>query len=189
MMKNYNEFQTVPNVFTEDECDQIIAQCKEQEMVPGPIYDGTKQVVMEGVRKAENWVFPDIHPDYAWIRQRLHSASREINSNWFEFDIVGNRPDRIAFVVYPTGGFFHPHVDNLGSEELGFKKLSCVVQLSDPDSYMGGDLSCSLTNKVPPRDRGTMIAFPSYVRHCVSEVESGERCILVNWCVSDTHFK
>ncbi len=34
-----------------------------------------------------------------------------------------------------------------------------------------------------------MICFPTYLRHMVSPVTQGERFVLINWCVSETHFK
>lgn len=64
------------------------------------------------------------------------------------------------------------------------RKLSIVIQLSNPDGYEGGDLSFSETENplsADLRKQGTIIVFPSYLQHSVSEVTSGTRHSLVSW--------
>jgi len=64
------------------------------------------------------------------------------------------------------------------------RKLSIVIQLSDPDTYEGGDLSFSEVQNPERNDlrkRGTIIVFPSYLQHQVSPVTSGVRHSLVSW--------
>lgn len=64
------------------------------------------------------------------------------------------------------------------------RKLSIVVQLTDPSTYEGGDLSFSEIENPKPadlRNQGTIIVFPSYLQHAVSPVTSGVRHSLVSW--------
>lgn len=188
--KNYNQPQFVPNVFTDEECDTIISLCEANELEVGTMYAGGQFLIMHDCRYAENWMLPENGDQtYEWIRQRMYEASRELNASWWEFDLESQRTDRLAFVRYPEGGYFRAHTDNTIAEGYPFKKLTCVLQLSAPDSYEGGDLWVAQYDEPCPRDRGTMIAFPTFARHMVDEVTSGSRMILVNWCHSDRHFR
>lgn len=194
-MRNYNEPQIIRNVFTPEECQQIIDTCEQYQFTDGTIYreqaDGSfKSEVDHSVRKAENLLFPEEpHSDFDWIRERMRAASRKINEEYFEFDLTDKYYDRLVCAHYPLGGHFGPHVDNLGDQATMFKKLSCVVQLSDPDTYDGGVLRFAPEITENVRARGTMIAFPTYLRHMVMPVTRGERYVLINWCVSEKHFK
>jgi len=63
------------------------------------------------------------------------------------------------------------------------RKLSLSVQLSHGHDYEGCDLQFVGGNKTEtgPRERGTVIAFPSYVLHRVTPIVSGTRKALVVW--------
>ena len=191
--RDYNDPQTVEGVFTAEECENIIALCKKNELTEGPVYqrEGEKfeQKVNKLFREARNWILPeDGDEEYEWMRERLRTASREINGSHFEFDLTTTERDRLAFVHYPPGGYFRQHVDNLGQYNGLFKKLTCVIQLSDPSTYEGGELVFTTTKKVATKEQGAMIAFPTYIPHGVMEV-TGDRYILVSWCHSETHFR
>jgi PKHD-type hydroxylase len=63
------------------------------------------------------------------------------------------------------------------------RKLSIVVQLTDPDTYEGGDLQI-MTSHQPinvERKRGLVAVFPSFQLHRVTPVTSGDRHTLVAW--------
>ena len=62
------------------------------------------------------------------------------------------------------------------------RKLSLSVQLSDGADYDGGDLRFpGPTDEPAPRERGALIAFPSFVTHRVEPVTRAERLSLVSW--------
>jgi len=66
------------------------------------------------------------------------------------------------------------------------RKLSFVVQLSDPDNYEGGNfqlLSEDGKSYFAPRKRGTVIVFDSRTQHRVLKVTRGTRKSLVGWVV------
>ena len=52
------------------------------------------------------------------------------------------------------------------------RKLTVVVQLSDPADYDGGELEVwpDSTVRTAPRDRGTAVIFPSFALHRVTPV-------------------
>ena len=72
------------------------------------------------------------------------------------------------------------HDDNM------VRKLSFVLQLSDPDDYEGGNLQLldeGGKSYIAPRQRGTMILFDSRTQHRVLKVTKGCRKSLVGWTV------
>jgi len=74
------------------------------------------------------------------------------------------------------------------------RKLSLSLQLSDPVEYEGCVLELHAANSIEaaPLERGTVIAFPSYILHRVSPILSGRRRSLVAWfsgpCCVDRRF-
>ena len=66
------------------------------------------------------------------------------------------------------------------------RKLSVVVQLSDPEDYEGGNLQIMSEDGKSyfvPRQRGTIVVFDSRAQHRVLKVTKGVRKSLVGWVV------
>ncbi len=69
------------------------------------------------------------------------------------------------------------------------RKLSVTINLSDENSYEGGNLMFDFGQHVEnqlhectiARNKGSIIVFPSYIDHCVTPVTKGTRYSLVNW--------
>ena len=122
-------------------------------------------------------------PEAAWLFARLEEAALKINSDFYGFDLFG-LTEAIQYTVYvdSEGGHYDWHVD-LGARNVEFRKISLSLQLSDPAQYEGCDLVLQAGNgpESVERARGTLIAFPSYVLHRVTPIESGTRKSLVIW--------
>jgi PKHD-type hydroxylase len=67
------------------------------------------------------------------------------------------------------------------------RKLSLVCNLSDPDSYAGGDLQFDFGYKQPVhtctelRNQGSIVVFPSHLLHRLTPITAGTRYSLVLW--------
>ena len=63
------------------------------------------------------------------------------------------------------------------------RKLSVVLQLSNPEDYTGGDLVINPGGELlyPDKTQGTVIFFPSILQHEVTPLESGNRYSIVSW--------
>ena len=86
---------------------------------------------------------------------------------------VGNQPETLV-------------QDYLNTQTEMVRKLSFVLQLSDPDDYEGGNLQLiDETGKCyfAPRQRGTVILFDSRTQHRVLKVTKGTRKSNVGWTV------
>jgi len=87
---------------------------------------------------------------------------------------------------YEPGAYYAEHMDalHLGDRAPAGRKLSVVVQLTEAWEYTGGSLRlshCTAPDRAELRERGTIIAFPSWLPHQVTPVEAGVRHSLVGW--------
>lgn len=123
--------------------------------------------------------------DSEWLYDRLAYISNQLNGQFYRFDLLGFQED-MQYTMYDsaTQGHYTWHVDH-GMTTKASRKLSVVVQLSDPLEYEGGDLEI-MTGVEPTKvdkKKGLVTVFPSYVLHRVTPVTKGIRKSLVVWCV------
>ena len=123
------------------------------------------------------------NPQTAWLYARLEEMVLTLNREFYGFDLYG-LVEAFQYTVYDgqEGGHYNWHVD-LGGEDVEPRKISLSLQLSDPSSYRGCDLVLEPGTGpyIADRARGTLIAFPSYVLHRVTPIETGTRKSLVIW--------
>lgn len=143
---------------------------------PGGILD-TK------VRNSKNTWIKKEH----WINGFVWSYVAAANDSNFGYDLTGFDDNKIQYTHYSVGDYYKWHCDdNILNESDTLRKLSIVVQLSDPDDYEGGNLELiGLDGKryVAPRTKGTVIAFDSRATHRVTKLRSGYRRSIVGWAV------
>lgn len=160
--------------FTKEECEKIIAIGNDRTQ---------RQATTSGnnnVRKSEvAWLYPS--DDLDWAYRRLTDIITNLNERFFKFDLFG-ATEGFQFTKYTApGGKYGKHIDS--SFGMVIRKLSFTLQLSDPNSYKGGDLCLYLEEKpeVMKREQGFVALFPSYVLHEVKPVTQGTRYSLVSW--------
>ncbi|MFT7073376.1 MAG: PKHD-type hydroxylase [Patiriisocius sp.] len=58
-----------------------------------------------------------------------------------------------------------------------------TIQLSDPNDYEGGDLRFMINKEIvnAPKEKGTIIIFPSFIMHRVTPITKGTRQSIVGW--------
>jgi PKHD-type hydroxylase len=103
------------------------------------------------------------------------------NRNAFNIDI--NYMPSTQFTEYTEGAFYDWHYDINWESNLAYdRKLSIVIQLSDPSEYDGGIFEFQeVETPVNFKLRGSILVFPSYLVHRVTKVTRGKRLSLVNW--------
>jgi PKHD-type hydroxylase len=106
-----------------------------------------------------------------------------INNEIFKFNLSEIYSD-IQYTEYDESykGHYDWHID-MGPNENSRRKLSIVIQLSDPCEYEGGELQIfeGYQPLVCDKTKGTIIVFPSYLLHRVTPVTKGTRRSLVLW--------
>ena len=112
------------------------------------------------------------------------------NISFYGFDLFGFVED-MQFTIYDseTYGHYTWHID-MSEASPSTRKLSLVLQLSDPSEYEGGELQ-TMNSKEPSvidKKKGLIAAFPGWALHRVTPVTSGIRKTLVVW-IAGPQFK
>ena len=127
-----------------------------------------------------SWLYPS--EETSWIFVRIADMTIDLNNKFFGFDLFG-LVEGLQFTEYKgeEHGRYDKHVDTMF--EGAVRKLSISVQLSDEDSYEGGELILYTggDNTISPKEEGSLLIFPSFTLHEVKPVTSGTRYSLVTW--------
>ncbi len=186
----YRSHEIYPRVFTPGQCDRILrysdALAADAALLEG---DDGSEVADDSIRRSSTaWIVPD--DDTWWIYEKLAAVAEKANRR-YGFDLDGFGED-LQFTTYgERGAFYSWHQDGLDGNVSG-RKLSLVVQLSDPEDYDGAELQffdvaedydanelAAFTELT--RERGTVVAFPSFEYHRVLPLRRGARRSLVAW--------
>lgn len=176
-----NNFATWENGFSEEELAQIDEIGSSLTIDDSRVSGG---VQVEGIRKSKNSWIP-LNSNTQFLYDRLAWIARQLNGQFFDLDISGFF-ENLQFTIYDSeGSHYDWHMDRGSSGSTGFppRKLSLVLQLSDPSEYEGGTLEL-FTQHEPTqvlKKKGLVAAFPSYILHRVTPVTSGIRKSLVVW--------
>jgi len=162
-----------------DVCDRIIFEHKD-DVEDGVVYakDGSEETVIRRSTRRSKVSFNVSDEARDLCLYYTHAANRAA----FGVDLA-NTID-CQFTMYEGGdnGFYRWHMDWAATTSSAFdRKLSCIIVLSDPDDYEGGELQLGYdTDPIKP-PKGSVYVFPSFLMHQVNPVTSGERFTLVSW--------
>lgn len=180
-----SNYATWENAFTEDQLNNIMQIGEgliKRDATVGSDFD---HKVSENIRKSQvSWI--SLNNETGFIYDTLGYVARQLNGQFFGFDIYGFVEDLQYTIYRPEGDFYTWHMDSnngVGSP----RKLSLVLQLSDPAEYDGGELQL-MTSSEPttiPKKKGLIVAFPSFIVHRVKPVTRGVRRSLVIWLAGD----
>lgn len=174
-------FAYFTNVFTEEELDKIIELGESSNLEEGKIISKEKNINKNVRNSLISWI--PISPDSEWLFRKLVDITREANKRYFGFDL--HTIQNLQYSVYNKGGHYKDHADIFNQSAMGVRKLSFSVHLSDSSTYKGGDLVIKPGGEefVVPKERGTIVFFPSYAVHEVTPVTKGTRKTLVSWVI------
>jgi PKHD-type hydroxylase len=186
----YRSHEIHARVFTPRQCDRILTLGRDLIADDG-LLEGTdgSEVSDQAIRLSKTaWLAPT--DDTWWIYEKLAAVVERANRR-YGFDLTGFSED-LQFTTYDEpGAFYSWHQDGLDGNVAG-RKLSMVVQLSDPADYRGGELQLfdvaeDFTDEeldsftAASSARGTAVVFPSFEYHRVLPMRSGVRHSLVAW--------
>lgn len=126
-----------------------------------------------------SWI--NANDETSWIYTKLSDYAEIANKEMWNFDIWGYGDALQYTKYYGNGGHYDWHAD-LGPG-ISNRKLSCVLQLSTPEEYDGGELQMNPGGNIisVPKGLGTLCFFPSFLLHRVTPLTSGVRLSLVTW--------
>ncbi|MBL4928903.1 2OG-Fe(II) oxygenase [Fuscibacter oryzae] len=173
-------FQTLPDALTPEDCDRIIAAVQASAMKDAGLVRGQ---TAHHLRRAEIAWLDDI-PEGAWVMDRMVGLIAQANRTAFNFDLTDfGESAQVARYGAEREGHFGWHSDIGAGTWAAKRKLTVVVQLSDPADYDGGALELWPDSNVAtaPRQRGLATVFPSFELHRVTPVTRGTRWSLTLW--------
>jgi PKHD-type hydroxylase len=164
------------------ECERLIAQALPITPIAATTFGGADDIRRSKIR----WI-SRMDPAWDWLFRDIEFVFRRANVA-FGFDL--NIFHEVQFTEYDAedSGHYGWHEDlkwvpaaNTESQ----RKLSLVIQLSDPASYEGGDLELQINDNSPLPENlraiGTTMVFPAFTKHRVTPVTKGKRYSLVTW--------
>jgi PKHD-type hydroxylase len=115
-----------------------------------------------------------------WIYNIMRELTDAINAEHWRIDITGVQ--QLQILKYNPLQRFWWHFDTYTSE-APVRKLTAVVNLSDPSEYLGGGLQVKVDveNAKFIREQGAGCWFPSYIEHRARAPIWGTRWVLVAW--------
>lgn len=171
------------NGFSDDDIKEVIRIGESLELSDATVGSDTPQgIVDEKIRTSKvSWIHYNQTSDFLF--NKLGYIARSLNGQFFGFDLYGFG-EPMQYTVYHSEGNNHYdwHMDK-GMKNHSPRKLSMVLQLSDPNEYEGGELEIFVSNETIKLEKrkGLVWAFPSYIMHRVTPVTKGIRKSLVVW--------
>jgi len=177
--KNLTNYYKFDRGFSPELCNDIRTRLQDVSLIDGTI--GNRSVNMDFRASKVYWIpktqrFVDIYS----ILFNMVGSANEVFFN-FNLDTIDAE---VQYTVYDETfrGHYGWHMDVGPSSSR--RKLSVVVQMSDPSEYEGGELQIWTGVREPitvEKEKGTVIIFPSYLLHQVTPVTRGTRRSLVLW--------
>lgn len=163
--------------FSSEECNEIIKVAKKYPQIIGSTFSDLQN---ENQYRKSNVRWIELEEYSYWIYEKLMYMAIEANKV-FSLDITGFT-ENLQFTEYEGAGSKYGYHMDIGNDNW-HRKLSIVVQLTNPNSYTGGELVLSTGgNKIHcPNKWGAVIVFPSILQHEVIPIQSGNRYSLVSW--------
>lgn len=188
------EWACFENVLSPEECEDIIALGLKRARKPGTVGLDTFRVD-PAIRQSDVAFITRPDPDFAAVFALLDYLVEEANETHFGVRYYRHGARKLQFTVYQGDDgrtdYYAPHEDGAFASGNGLtqRKLSVMLQLSDPECYTGGEFVMHQVSDPPPAEtvarRGSLLVFPSILRHEVRKVTQGTRYSLVAWYLGE----
>lgn len=178
------DYVVFPGALSSEFCDYIINTAKSY---PEETATVTKnKTIDKNIRSSRiHWIDEFKHIDLNTI---FNGYVQTANREFLGFDIsYGTGPYQYTEYHASENGHYGWHIDCLyNNNTISDRKVTLCIHLSDPVDYDGG-VFCMDSCVTPKFDvknfapRGSILIFPSYIKHCVTPVTRGIRKSLVAW--------
>jgi PKHD-type hydroxylase len=188
-----------PSALSSEQCDKIVLWGLKQKSQKATTGTEREKLKLQSKLNKEDLLNLKKYRDSSvvWIKDKKikdiiepYVAGANKNAGWnFEVD----QAESIQFTHYKKNQHYDWHCDtwNTPYENGRIRKLSVIVSLTNPKNYKGGNLEFEtfdartgkkylhVCNEIKPK--GSIVVFPSFLRHRVTPVTKGLRNSLVMW--------
>jgi PKHD-type hydroxylase len=173
------------NHFTPEECKTILEMGLKL-----PAEDA--KLGVDGAYSNDQWRKSKIrfikkeHTQFEWLFDRMWKMAIQANDDYFDFHLSKIEYMQLAEYDSAYQGEYKKHHDVfwMNNDPKYHRKISAVVQLTDPSTYEGGNFEVFADQKPNAeelRTQGTAIFIPSFLNHQATQVTSGVRYSLACW--------
>jgi len=170
--------------FSAEECENIIDRALKLPMVASTLGEESR-LADPSIRRSNIRWLSETDPMFSDVFKKFWELQIRMNRDFFGFNVQNLHSLQFAEYDSEYQGEYKSHQDVFWcSTKPTHRKISMVVQLSKPEDYEGGKLVLERVTYGLPEDsinRGTVIAFPSFIYHRLEPVTKGKRYSLVGW--------
>lgn len=177
--RTFEPFVWWQGAFEDQELDWLQSRAFSADQKAAVGGDPSEEQLSRVRRSRVSWL--DCNTDSRWVFERIADIAARLNVKHYGFDLTGfGEPMQLTHYDGSEQGMYGWHQDYNSTIS---RKLSVVVQLSDPKDYEGGNLQVMTHDQVQTvrKQRGLITVFPSYNLHQVTPVTQGTRQSLVAW--------
>ncbi len=172
--------------FTKEQCDFIL---EEGLKIPSKKASmGVSDEIFNDDYRRSEIRFIHQEPKFQFLFDEIWKMAIQANHDFFNFHITRLSFIQLAEYSSDIQGEYKRHHDVfwMNGDPHFHRKLTCVIQLTDPTTYEGGDfemydLSQNSPDKEEIRQQGTAIFLPSFISHAALPVTKGTRHSLAVW--------
>lgn len=178
--------------FTAQECDRVLSLSKSEKSIQ--LSNANNDGIAKNHHHQAEMRSINYNDQTQWLWQRVVNNLTSANENWWGFDVYGII-EPLQLLCYDASkgkkgekDRWEPHINN--AHPFSCRKISFSIELSDPNTYKGGELKVYASEKPVdfPNAKGTMIMFPSFFLSEVKPMVKGQRWVLIGW-ISGPQFK
>ena len=122
--------------------------------------------------------------EFGWTHDLMKALLRETNDSDEKWKYIVTDLDPVQYCIYDKNDFFEWHSD-LRLVRSPIRKVSLVIQLSEPTDHTGGAFEFNVGGQIwqPEafKPKGSVIVFTSTMLHRVNPIKSGTRHSLTAW--------
>lgn len=158
------------------------------------INEGNKEIEEKGIKGTvgSNKVKEEIRKtDIAWISEmspigcllQVYINAANHYANW-GYGLTNMEEIQFSKYTDKNKSFYDWHFDTgIPDSQNKQRKLSAIALLSEPKDFEGGhlELKNNVDNKILLPKKGSVIVFPSFQEHRVTEITKGTRYSAVSW--------
>lgn len=172
--------------YSKEVCDNIIQVAKSRPSNDAQMGVDGKSQINEYRKSKVRWVYPG-DKQLDWLFADIWKMALETNNTWFDFQLSKMDFLQIAEYEGDKRGEYKKHRDvfYMNDDAKYHRKLSVIIQLSDPAEYDNGDFQFYGVHQQPLKEeiktQGTVLFFPAFIEHAALPVTMGTRYSIAGW--------
>lgn len=181
-----NEYWVWEGEIPKSVCEAILKDLDWNQSKAGTVSKGAEKLVVDEKIRVTDLIW---QPQLSVIGSIAQTYIRAANIN-AEWNLILNGLEAIQLGKYSIGGHYDWHRDTAIYNDVDIqaglvRKLSMSILLNDPSEFEGGELEIEFSNGEIAKNllpkQGSIVVFPSFMRHRVSPTTLGTRYTAVTW--------